>query len=454
VIVALHEKEVKQKVLERLLLPFQPFIPIGRCSVARKGAAYRFFPTIFLFTNFYLKERDLLKKFVMRICFPVLMLIVLLSVSGTIAFASASTSSLTNAHAVSPLTFKSVCGQAKVGYARCLVLIAQRGNKVGGFTPNANPTGGNAPYGPSNFHAAYNLPTTVSGTKTVAIVDAYDDPNAESDMNTYRSQYGLPSCTTANGCFKKVNESGQQGNYPSGDTGWGVEISLDLDMASAICENCHILLVEANSASFSDLGTSVNTAASLGATSISNSYGGSESSGESSTCNSYYNHANIAVTASAGDSGPGVEVPAACQNVVGVGGTTLNSNGTETAWNTSGSEGSGGGCSRYISKPSWQSSSVTGCSRKAVADVSADADPATGAYIYDTYGYSGGQEVGGTSESSPIIASVFALAGGISGSSGASVVWSHYTSGCLFKVSGKTYAYQTGLGTPNGIGCF
>jgi subtilase family serine protease len=344
-----------------------------------------------------------------------------------------------------------VCAAASGGHARCLALIATKAGSTAplSVSPFANPPGGSPPYDPANLHSAYNLPTNASGTPTVAIVDAYSDPNLASNLSTYRSEWGLPSCTQSNGCLRIVNETGGS-SLPRGNSGWGLEESLDVDMVSAICENCHILVVEASSTSNSDLGTSVNTAVSLGAVAVSNSYGESEFSGENSSCSSYYQHNNVAVTASSGDNGPGVSYPAVCQYVVGIGGTTLNSDGSETAWSDA-----GGGCSAYVSKPSWQSSSVTGCSRKAVADVSADADPNTGVYVYDTYGYSGWYEVGGTSESSPIIASVYALAGNATSTTyPASLPWQRYTSGCLFEVGGVRYAYQSGLGSPNGTGCF
>ena len=160
-------------------------------------------------------------------------------------------------------------------------------------------------YGPTDLQSAYNIFTqssTAGGTQTIAIVDAYDDPNAEADLGVYRSQYGLPPCTTANGCFKKVNQQGQQSNYPATNAGWAQEISLDLDMASAICPNCKLLLVEANSNFFSDLAAAVDRAATLNATQISNSYGGGEYSGETSD-ESHYNHPGVAVTVSSGDSG-------------------------------------------------------------------------------------------------------------------------------------------------------
>src|SRR5262249_48142693 len=152
-------------------------------------------------------------------------------------------------------------------------------------------------------------------------VDAFDDANAESDLGVYRAQFGLPPCTTANGCFRKVDQNGGT-NYPRGDRGWAEEISLDLDMVSAICPNCKILLVEANTSSFANLATAVDTAARLGANVISNSYGGGEYANEVSD-ESHFNHPGVAVTVSSGDSGFGAEFPAASQYVTAVGGTTL-----------------------------------------------------------------------------------------------------------------------------------
>src|SRR5947207_14386670 len=150
--------------------------------------------------------------------------------------------------------------------------------------------------------------------QTVAIVDAYDNPNAASDLSAYRSQFGLSPCTTSNGCFRKVNQRGGTAP-PAGDTGWGQEIDLDLDMVSAVCPNCKILLVESDSNSFTDLGAAANQAFNLGATAISNSYGGSEFFGETGYAGSY-NHSGVAITASSGDGGYGVQVPAAYNTVV------------------------------------------------------------------------------------------------------------------------------------------
>lgn len=352
------------------------------------------------------------------------------------------------------LSLTHACSAVARGNARCAALIETLAgsSKALAVNPFANPTGGNPPYAPANLHSAYNLPTTAAGTPTVAIVDAFNDPNLASNLATYRSQWGLPACTTASGCLRIVNQTGGT-SLPSSNVGWGVEESLDLDMVSAICENCHILLVEGSSASNASLGAAVNEAVALGAIAVSNSYGENEFSSEATSCNSFYHHNNVAITASTGDGGPGVEYPSVCPFVAGVGGTTLNPNGTETAWNTSSTEGAGGGCSAFIAIPTWQSSSLTGCSRRAVADVSADADPNTGVFVYDTFGEGGWLEVGGTSESSPIIAGVYALAGNVASTTNpSSLPWGHTAS--LFKVGGVNYAFQTGLGSPNGTGAF
>src|SRR5579864_3617567 len=207
--------------------------------------------------------------------------------------------------------------------------------------------------GPSRFHSAYNLPANAPNAQTIGIVDAYDDPNIESDLGTFSSYYGLPACTTANGCFSKVNQTGGT-TYPSRNSGWALEIALDVETAHAICQNCKILLVEASSNSLANLGAAENEAVALGANVISNSWGASEYSSETSDELSYFKHPGVAITASAGDGGYGPEFPAASQYVTSFGGTTLNLNanggyGSETVWS-----GTGSGCSAYEPKPSWQ----------------------------------------------------------------------------------------------------
>jgi subtilase family serine protease len=353
-----------------------------------------------------------------------------------------------------------VCPGSAPGAARChsLVRIGSDGQPMAASQPSG--------YGPSDLRAAYGLSATGGTGQTIAIVDAYDDGTAESDLAVYRSTYGLPPCTTANGCFRKVDQNGGT-SYPRGDAGWAEEISLDLDMASAICPNCKILLVEAKTNSFANLSAAVDQAAKMGANAISNSYGGSEYSGEVSA-QSHYNHPGIAITVSSGDNGYGVEFPAASQYVTAVGGTSLTRSAssprgfTETVWN-----GAGSGCSAYIAKPAWQTD--TGCSRRSVADVSAVADPNTGVAVYDTYRlHNGGWLVfGGTSVSAPIIAGVYALAGNTSSINYGSFSYSHLSSlndvvsgsngscGGSYLCTGVAgFDGPTGNGTPSGTGAF
>jgi subtilase family serine protease len=342
---------------------------------------------------------------------------------------------------------------------------------VGAAAPAAAPTG--VGFGPSSLQSAYKLPSSTAGSgQTVAIVDAMDDPNAASDLATYRSDWSLPAC--GSGCFSKVGQTGSTTSLPaaSGTSGWATEESLDVDMVSAICPLCHIILVEANSPSTANLGAAVNTAVSLGAKFVSNSYGGSESTSDPTFDTEFYKHAGVAVTASAGDNGFGVEYPAASQFVTAVGGTSLststNARGwTEKVWGSSaGGEGTGSGCSVDDAKPAWQTD--TGCAKRTNNDVAADADPNTGVAVYDTYDQSGFLEVGGTSASSPMIAATFALGGTpAAGSIPSSDIYAHtanlfdVTSGAdgscspAYLCTGETgYDGPTGWGTPNGIAAF
>lgn len=306
---------------------------------------------------------------------------------------------------------KHLCATAAPGQASC---FAQRRTDIKQRLASALAAAAPSGLSPANLHSAYNLPSTGGSGLTVAVVDAYNDPNAEADLATYRSQFGLSACTKANGCFKQVSQTGSTTSLPSNDTGWAGEEALDIDMVSAVCPNCSIILVEAKSANDSDLGTAENEAVALGAKVVSNSWGGDEASSQTSEDTAYFKHPGVAITVSAGDEDYGAEYPATSQYVTAVGGTALstssNSRGwTESVWKTSGSEGTGSGCSAYDPKPSWQTD--TGCSRRMESDVSAVADPATGVAVYDTYGGSGWAVYGGTSASAPIIAGVYALAG-------------------------------------------
>lgn len=337
-----------------------------------------------------------------------------------------------------------LCAAVQIGYARCFALIrtdvrydrppayhALTGVAPAGMTAAAS-SGYYGPLAPAQLQQAYKLPSKRAGRgQTVGIVDAYDDPTAESDLAAYRSQFKLPACTTANGCFQKLNQRGKASPLPKPDGGWAGEISLDLDMVSAICPNCHIVLVEASTNSFKNLGASVMAAHNAGAEQISNSYGGPEciinAKGKmicaSPLPDTNYNIPHTIITASSGDSNwfAGPQSPADYGTVVAVGGTSIypynNARGwLETAWT-----GAGSSCSVYVKRPNWIPKS-TGCpnqkgkqpgSMRPIADVSAVADPFTGVLVYETYpATTGGFYVyGGTSVASPIIASVYALAG-------------------------------------------
>jgi subtilase family serine protease len=317
------------------------------------------------------------------------------------------------------------------------------------------------------LQSAYALPSATAGTgETVAIVDSYNDPNAQADLAVYRSTYGLGACTTANGCFRQVNELGGTRGFPESNPGWAEEISLDVDMVSAACPNCHILLVEANSNGLGDLLTAENEAAALGANVISNSwvmseFGATSNSLAETAYDSYFDH-NIPITAAAGDGGYGVAWPAASPYVTAVGGTSLTPASNARGWSETAWSGTGSGCSAYEAKPAWQTD--TGCANRTINDVSAVADPNTGVATYDSYRESGWLVFGGTSVATPIIASVYALAGNnpapgyaYTHTAGLNDVTSGSDGTCTVTylcTAGPGYNGPTGIGTPNGIGAF
>ena len=389
--------------------------------------------------------------------------------------ADAAGASSSGNHGTNGKTDVNVCPSAvPAGQATCLgrrrtdsEATTQRPARPGSLRSTAA-IGNNGAYDPLYLQSAYATPSATKGAgQTVAIVDAYGDPSAEADLASYRSYFGLSACSTANGCFRKVDERGGS-NYPSGNTGWGQEISLDLDMVSALCPNCHILLVEASTASISDLGTAVNEAVALGANVVSNSYGGPEYLGETLDSTAYFNHPGVAVTVAAGDSGYGPEFPASSNTVTAVGGTSLQQatntgarNATETVWS-----GTGSGCSAYEPKPAWQTDK--GCAGRTISDVSAVADPSTGVWVYDTYGGGSWAVFGGTSVATPIVGAVYALAGNAPGPTQMNSL-PYADTGALNDVSSGSngncsvaylcngevgYDGPTGLGTPNGIAAF
>jgi len=356
----------------------------------------------------------------------------------------------------------SACSAPLPEHAACHVVV-DVDVSVPLITSASSPPG----YSPADLRAAYGLPPAPAGAgRTVAIVDAYDLPTAQADLDTYRAQFGLPRCGA--GCFTTVNQDGGT-VLPPAEPGWGQEIALDLDMVSAACPSCSILLVEASSTSMTDLGAAVNTAVRLGAVAVSNSYGGPESTSSSTYDTDFFHHPGVAITASSGDSGYGVSYPAASPYVTAVGGTSLTRDSstrgfTERAWN-----GSGSGCSAYITKPSWQHD--TACSRRTVADVAAVADPATGVAVYDSTpsnNQSGWMVAGGTSIGAPLVAATYALATSPPprSSTPASFAYSHPSSlhdvtggsnascGTYLCTAGSGYDGPTGLGTPFGTGAF
>jgi subtilase family serine protease len=350
------------------------------------------------------------------------------------------------------------CSAPAAGHAACFAVLDVPASTA--KPAAAAPTG----YGPADIQSAYKLAGLSSGGRTVAIVDAYGYASAEADLAVYRSNYGLPACTTANGCFKKIDQDGGT-NYPRKNAGWDHEQALDLDAVSAACPSCKILLVQAKTSSFANLGAAVDTAAAQpGVVAISNSYGGGDAA--DSTYGHYYNHAGIAVTASTGDSGfTGSSYPSSSSYVVGVGGTTLNKSSNARGWTESAWSGTGSGCSTLNSAITAASSFNTGCANRATSDVSAVADPATGLSIYTSVsyqGYSGWVTYGGTSLSSPLIASMYALSGNTTDANSQPYnnasqffdVTSGSTGNCTPSqwCNARTgWDGPTGVGTPNGV---
>jgi hypothetical protein len=440
------------------------------------------------------------------------------------------------AAAAAQVSVRPICAAPAPGHVSCLALRAL------GAPQNRSPERG--ALSPEALHKAYALPTntgTVSEAQTIALVDAYNDPNAETDLGKYDSQYGLEACTEGNGCFREVNAygEGRGSTRPPKNSGeWSVEIATDIEMAHAICQNCHIVLVEAMTDEYAGEGgleEAEETAAAIihAASSatldgeISNSWGGEEPEPPAAD-SSAFNHPGIVVTASAGDDGylnwdkynernnptagyfDGPDYPASSPHVVAVGGTSLTLSRSdewlaESVWNDGEKGGGGGGgCSAAFTAPTWQQQlaewSSVGCdSARAVADVSADADPETGVSVYDSTPEPEGTrgnpappewlKIGGTSVASPIIAAAFALAGGAHGVNyPAATLYAHVGSttalhdvtaggngqcdgaygscsgalsspldcGPLYTIchAGTGYDGPTGVGTPNGLSAF
>ncbi|MBY8881826.1 S53 family peptidase [Actinacidiphila acidipaludis] len=354
-----------------------------------------------------------------------------------------------------------------------------------------------AGYGPADIQSAYAVAADVRAHagkgRTVAIVDAYDAPTAEADLAVYRATYGLPACTTANGCFRKVNQRGDAAPLPQADPSWAVEISLDVDAVSAACPDCDILLVEGDMPAAAALAESVDTAVRLGAAAVSNSYSAAESAvtdndltakGGLPASAASYAHPGVPILAASGDSGFQLDAPypADLTSVIAVGGTSLSRSDaprgwTETAWGpVQRPSGAGAACSAHVDKPSWQHDAA--CPGRTVADISADADPYTGLAVYDSTpdpadGLPGGWlRAGGTSAATPLVSAMYVMAGPAAGVKGAAGLYTHrdhlddVAGGASVSIPGSGhecpasstmcaalpgYDAPTGLGSPDGL---
>lgn len=323
---------------------------------------------------------------------------------------------------------KPVCpGPVSAGNSRCFAWV--------------RPDASTSPVGltPSQMKAAYGFSTsnTAGSGMTIAIVDAYDLPTAENDLNVFSAKFGLPACTTANGCFKKVNQNGGS-RLPKYNAGWGLEIALDIEWAHAIAPGAKILLVEASSNSFTNL-LAAEDYAGAHANYVSNSWGGNEFSGERSY-DSHFLQTGVTYFVAAGDAGLPAEYPSSSPNVISVGGTLLTFNPDGTLLSETGWSNGGGGCSVYEVANQAQSgfggyAQVNCGGQRATPDVSLDADPNSGAAVYDSSSYNGQKgwyQVGGTSLSSPMWAGRAAVSGAITNATyiyGASIAYRDITSG-------------------------
>jgi hypothetical protein len=316
---------------------------------------------------------------------------------------------------------------------------------------------------PADFAAAYhfNPDSAAAATQTVAIVDAFNDPNIVGDLNTFDANYGLPLETPSS--FQVLGQAGSTFLPQPDTTGWSAEEALDVETVRGVCHLCKIVLLEADNDSNGSLVATVRTAVRLHATEISNSYGGPEgrhsrSAAALARIEAPYDDRGAVITAATGDDGwsswdlvnDGIKsaespnLPSSLPDVVSVGGTTLDLHADATrrdekVWNNDGKADSagnrtghdmgatGGGCSRLYKAKGWQSHIAgyarTGCGRKRLAaDVSADGNPQTGFDVYTSYkcgracaGATGWQTIGGTSLSTPLITAMWALAGGARG---------------------------------------
>ena len=357
------------------------------------------------------------------------------------------------------------CGAVDEGQFRCLAMIGAYGDRA--LDARADPEG----YGAHELRDAYDLPAGTGAGQTVAIVVAGDYPTAAKDLNRYRRQFGLPPCTVASGCFTKLNQEGVEGDYPRPNRGWALEAALDLQMASAACPRCELVLVEAKSPYFGPMLKAVDTATAH-ADVVSHSYGATEFTGIKRMAR-HFDVDGVPMTASAGNYGYGpAGFPASARSVISVGGTALRHADNDRGWRERAWSAGSSGCSAYFAKPAWQTDPA--CHMRTIADVAAVGDPETGVAVYDSFGFAGEKGwfvLGGTSTAAPLVAGMIAAAGDADAYDGADL-YAHAGTDALNDVrKGSNGLFQscegsymcnakpgydapTGLGTPNGLEAF
>ncbi|MCW2857790.1 MAG: hypothetical protein JWR52_3405 [Marmoricola sp.] len=356
------------------------------------------------------------------------------------------------------------CDQnVKPGYYACFAERVVQPNRSGTASRAAVAPSG---YSPSQLASAYGFGSAPSGAgRRIYVIGAFDDRNAASDLAIYRSQFGLPACTVGNGCFQKLNQHGATSPMPIFDQGWAVETSLDLDMVSAACPACSITLIEANDPS-NNLLLATGEAKRFGAQYVSMSWGGPDDQYDAPSDAAYLSRTGVFYSVATGDGGftGGVSYPSTSPYVVAVGGTSLTPTPSGSrAWSESAWSGASSGCTSNEAKPGYQASASTSCGGRAVADISADADPTTGVAVYDSSDQ-GWEVVGGTSAAAPLVAGIAARADAAIGAPSAypyahTGEYNDVTTGsnaalCLSGVlcnAGPGWDGPTGLGTPRSI---
>jgi kumamolisin len=331
----------------------------------------------------------------------------------------------------------------------------------------ASPSSSSFAETPQSIRSVYKLPST-GGGGTIAIVDAYHYPTAQNDLNVFSKRFGLPACTTANGCFKRVYSAGTR---PAADCGWAQEAALDIEWAHAMAPNAKIVLIEAASNYFSDLFVAVDLATSLVTTGghrgeVSMSWSGTEFSNETKF-DPHFQNTGVVYFAASGDTGGVNGYPSVSPAVVSAGGTTIHRSSAggflgETGWSES-----GGGPSRYELKPVYQMNvGGTSTTKRSAPDLSFDADPNSGVMVYDStscQGFSGWMVFGGTSVSTPSLAGIINLAAHFHMSSGTELatIYANRKNSNDFRdiISGKAgpytaklgYDFVTGVGSVKGL---